>query len=248
LRAVRGAGEAGPGFEERARSSAVMFSTGEFLAGQCRGEVFRREAWRPFHSKEGEMNGTVDRPRNEKGQYLPRGGERSGAAKAPPRKRRARRAAPKKTIKWTKEKEAVFFRELAMVCNVSAALRKAKLMGCSSLAYERRKTDARFRAAWEEAIDQSYAMLELEMLERVRFGDDRPPPATEAERKLRTIPTALALQLLKLYENRVKARAAAPATRVARGLTGARRVDRMAQRREFEAMLSDFNRRMGGQG
>ena len=136
----------------------------------------------------------------------------------------------------------------AMVCNVSAALRKAKLMGCSSLAYERRKTDARFRAAWEEAIDQSYAMLELEMLERVRFGDDRPPPATEAEKRLRAIPTALALQLLKLYENRVKARAATPATRAARGIAGARRIDGAALRREFDAMLSDFNRRMGGQG
>ncbi|HEX8625255.1 MAG TPA: hypothetical protein VF782_09265 [Allosphingosinicella sp.] len=164
------------------------------------------------------------------------------------KKVRSKRAAARATIKWTVEKEAVFFRELAMVCNVSAALRKARLTGCSSLAYERRKKDARFRGAWEAAIDQSYAMLELEMLERVRFGDDRPPPATEAEKRLRAIPTALALQLLKLYENRVKARAAAPAARADRGLTGARRVDRMAQRREFEAMLADFNRRMGGQG
>jgi hypothetical protein len=131
-----------------------------------------------------------------------------------------------------------------MVCNVRSALRKAKLTGCSSLAYERRKKDARFRGAWDEAIDQSYAMLELEMLERVRFGDDRPPPATEAERRLRAIPTALALQLLKLYENRVKARSAAPARPAAR-LT-AERGD--ALRKRIEQMLSDFNRRMGGNG
>lgn len=191
------------------------------------------------------MSETMDRPRNGKGQFESLGGDRRGSSKTRARKAAAGRTAPKASIKWTKAKEAVFFRELAMVCNVSAALRKAKLAGCSSLAYERRKTDVRFRAAWEEAIDQSYAMLELEMLERVRVGDDRPPPATEAEKRLRSIPTALALQLLKLYENRVKARAAAPAKRTA---GAAMRVDRMAQRREFLAMLSDFNRRMGGQG
>ncbi|HEU0097489.1 MAG TPA: hypothetical protein VFQ67_01820 [Allosphingosinicella sp.] len=199
------------------------------------------------------MSGKKDQPRNEVGQFMSPGGERRPAAKAPARKaaakkKTARRSASKKSIKWTREKEAVFFRELAMVCNVSAALRKARLTGCSSLAYERRKTDMRFRASWEEAIDQSYAMLELEMLERVRFGDDRPPPATEAEKRLRSIPTALALQLLRLYENRVKARTAAPATRACRGPAAGRRADRMAQRREFEAMLLDFNRRMGGQG
>jgi hypothetical protein len=192
------------------------------------------------------MSGTDDRPRNDKGQFAPRsGGAGAEPANAEPKKKRAMRAASKTAIKWTKPKEAVFFRELAMVCNVSAALRKAKLTGCSSLAYERRKTDARFRAAWEEAIAQSYAMLHLEMLERARFGDDRPPPATEAEKRLRAVPTALALQLLKLYETRVKAQAAAPAGRTA-GV--AARADRMAQRREFEALLADFNRRMGGQG
>jgi len=179
---------------------------------------------------------------------MPQSGERRSALKPSARKKAAGRAAPKTSIKWTKEKEAVFFRELAMVCNVSAALRKAKLTGCSSLAYERRKTDARFRTAWEESIDQSYAMLELEMLERVRFGDDRPPPATEAEKRLRAIPTALALQLLRLYENRVKARTSAPAARAARSPAAGKRIDGAALRREFDAMLSDFNRRMGGNG
>lgn len=185
-----------------------------------------------------------DRPRRANGQFA---GKEEGAG-AEPRVERSRSRKPAEAIKWTREKEAVFFRELAMICNVSAALRKAKLGGCSSLAYDRRKKDKGFRASWEEAIDQSYAMLELEMLERTRFGDDRPEPASEAERRLRAIPNALALQLLKLYENRVRGRVAAPARRAAGGPTGTRRVDRMAQRREFEAMLSDFNRRMGGKG
>ncbi|HEX9948082.1 MAG TPA: hypothetical protein VGA98_11125 [Allosphingosinicella sp.] len=195
------------------------------------------------------MSDKDDRPRNDKGQFTSPDGAESGTDRPATARRPKRQAKPKAGIQWTKEKEAVFFRELAMVCNVSSALRKAKLMGCSSLAYERRKTDARFRAAWEEAIDQSYAMLELEMLERVRFGDDRPPPATEAEKRLRAIPTALALQLLKLYENRVKSRAAAPAAgRTARTASAPRRIDGAALRREFDALLSDFNRRMGGKG
>lgn len=190
------------------------------------------------------MSGNDALPRRSNGQFAPRGGGGAGAAKPASGGRGARKPAQDGAIKWTKEKEAVFFRELAMVCNVRSALRKAKLTGCSSLAYERRKKDARFRGAWDEAIDQSYAMLELEMLERVRLGDDRPPPETEAERRLRAIPTALALQLLKLYENRVKARSAAP-TRPAARLT-AERGD--ALRKRLEQMLSDFNRRMGGNG
>ncbi|HEY0130041.1 MAG TPA: hypothetical protein VGB57_01460 [Allosphingosinicella sp.] len=191
------------------------------------------------------MSGTQDRKRRKNGQFAPRSGEETAVPKTPAKERRAKRSPERKaTIKWTAAKEAIFFRELAMVCNVSAALRKAKLTGCSSLAYERRKTDGRFRAAWEGAVDQSYAMLELEMLERVRLGDDRPPPATPAERRLRAIPTALALQLLKLYENRTKARAAAPAKAAAR-LTRERGD---ALRKQLEQMLSDFNRRMGGEG
>lgn len=191
------------------------------------------------------MSGTV-RLRDESGRFASASGGAGGRAGPPSKGRRRRGARPKAAIKWTREKEAIFFRELAMVCNVRSALRKAKLLGCSSLAYERRKTDARFRAQWEEAIDQSYAMLELEMLERTRFGSDRPPPETEAEKRLRAIPTALALQLLKLYQNRVKARAAAPAqARQAARLTPERGD---ALRRELEQMLSDFNRRMGGNG
>jgi hypothetical protein len=186
-----------------------------------------------------EMSGTKDLPRGEKGRFAPRG----GGEKEAPAKRRGKGAKAKPAIKWTVEKGAVFFRELAMVCNVRAALRKAKLTGCGSLAYERRKTDSRFRAAWEAAIDQSYAMLELEMLERSRFGDDRPPPATEAERRLRAVPTALALQLLRLYENRVKARASAPARAPA---AAARRPRGDDLRKQLEQMLYDLHRRMGG--
>lgn len=139
---------------------------------------------------------------------------------------------------WTKEKEEIFFRELAMVCNVTAALRAAGLMRASSSVYDRRKRDPEFRIAWEDAICESYALLELEMLERSRFGDNRPPPKTETEKKLREVPTSLGLQLLKMHKGQVRGRA--PAAQ--RPMRGAKLRD------ELEARLSEISRRLGGVG
>lgn len=147
---------------------------------------------------------------------------------------------------WTAAKEAIFFRELATVCNVSSALRACGMFRRSSEVYDRRRDDSSFRARWEAAVDEGYALLDLEMLERARFGNNRPPPQTEVEKRLREVPTGLGLQLLKLYHARkAKSAAAAPAARTA---SAARRLDGAALRREFDAMLSDFNRRMGGNG
>jgi len=173
-----------------------------------------------------------------------------GATKAAPATRRpagkAGRAAPKakRAAKWPKEKEAIFFRELSIVCNVSAALKAAGLGRRSRDVYERR-SDAAFRARWEEALSESRVLMALELHERARFGDQRPEPENEIEAKLRAVPTALALQLLKLYEGRAaKAAAAAAAAPVVRRDPERR----MAERRELEALLSEFNRRMGGNG
>jgi hypothetical protein len=113
----------------------------------------------------------------------------------------------------------------------------------SSEVYDRRRDDFHFRTRWEAAVDDGYALLDLEMLERARFGNNRPPPATEVEKRLREVPTALGLQLLKLYHAR-KAKTPPPAPASA----AAKRIDGAALRREFDAMLSDFNRRMGGNG
>lgn len=143
---------------------------------------------------------------------------------------------------WTAAAEAIFFRELATVCNVSSALRACGMSGHSSDVYDRRREDPRFRSRWEAAVDEGYAMLDLEMLERARFGSNRPPPRTEVEKRLRQVPTALGLQLLKLYHARRAKAAPAPAS------AAAKRIDGAKLRREFDAMLSDFNRRMGGNG
>jgi len=155
-------------------------------------------------------------------------------------KAKAAKAAP---AKWPKEKEAAFFRELAVVCNVSAALRAAGLVRRSRDVYDRRKKDAAFREQWEEALSESRAMMALELHERARFGDARPEPASEVERKLRAVPTALAVQLLKLYESRA-AKAAAAAQPTPRRDPERRR----ALRAELLERLAEFNRRMGGDG
>jgi hypothetical protein len=180
------------------------------------------------------MSGTDDRVRNGKGQFA----SGAGGAKAAPRSGPGKSAGG-----WTAAKEATFFRELGTVCNVSSALRACGLFRRSREVYDRRRNDAPFRARWEAAIDEGYALLDLEMLERARFGTGRPPPQTEVEKRLREVPNALGLQLLRLYHSR-KARPAPPAARAA----AARRLDGAALRREFDALLSDFNRRMGGNG
>ena len=154
--------------------------------------------------------------------------------KAPAR----RGGAAAKAGQWTPEKEERFFHELAMVCNVTAALRAVGMLRASRSVYQRRKRDPEFRAHWDEAIGESYAMLELEMLERGRLGENRPAPSTDAEKRLREIPTALGLQLLRLHRSQVKGRI--PSTQ--RPMRGQKLRD------EIEKRLSEISRRLGGAG
>jgi hypothetical protein len=151
----------------------------------------------------------------------------------------ARKGAAATTGQWTEAKEEIFFHELAMVCNVNAALRAAGMMRASRNVYDRRKRDPEFRVAWDEAITESYGMLELEMLERGRLGDSRPPPANKAEERLREIPSALGLNLLRLHRAHVKGAAPASAQRPMRGAK---------LRDDLEKRLSEINRRLGGAG
>jgi hypothetical protein len=76
------------------------------------------------------------------------------------------------------------------------------------------------------------------MLERSRFGDNRPAPKTEAEKKLREVPTSLGLSLLKMHRGEVRGRA--PSAQ--RPMRGAKLRD------QLEARLSEISRRLGGIG
>ena len=156
------------------------------------------------------------------------------------RKPAAKAEAAKKSVpvQWTKEKRDVFFTVLSELCNVTAAAKAAGFDDSHSV-YRQKAKDADFRARFEAAVGEGYARLELEMLERGRFGEDRPPDAGTSNERLRQIPTALAMSLLKLHQsgNRGKAPAAAQ-----RPMRGAKLKD------ELEARLSEINRRLGGEG
>ena len=148
-----------------------------------------------------------------------------------------------KSIGWTAERKDIFFGELAELCNVSAA---ARAVGYSESkpVYEKKKRDPDFAARWEEAVCEGVSRLELELLERARFGENRPADAGISGERQREIPTALALQLLKLHQPRLKAHAEAAARRAApRPARG-----RLSLRAEIEAKLSELNRRFGGEG
>ncbi len=132
------------------------------------------------------------------------------------KKKAAARAGAAKAEQRQKTKDEIFFRELAMVCNVTAALKAAGMVRQSRGIYERRSRDPEFRAQWDEAVGESYAMLELEMLARGRHGEDRPPPKTEAERRLRELTDKQAMNLLRMHKSQVKGRAASCAAADAR--------------------------------
>ena len=157
------------------------------------------------------------------------------------RKKGAEAAAPEgaQDTRWTKPKEEAFFFELSQVCNVTRALALAGL-GEAKWELHRRRKDPKFQARLDEAIAQGFAMLELEMLERARHGDDRPEPATAAEKKLRETATGVAIQLLRTYHARVKGTKASASTQ--RPMRGAKLRDAL------EARLAEISRRLGGEG
>ena len=160
--------------------------------------------------------------------------------RAAPRESRAaakKPAAPAQKPKWTAERQEIFFRELAELCNVAAAARLAGFED-GEPAYAEKDRNAAFRARYEAAVAEGYSRLELEMLERSRFGEDRPKSAGKSSERLRQVPTALALSLLRLHQGRVKG--TAPTTR--RPMRGAK------LKAELEGLLSEINRRLGGKG
>jgi hypothetical protein len=149
-------------------------------------------------------------------------------------------AGRKKDASWTKATEEIFFIELANICNVAAAARAAGFED-GAAAYKRKHRNAEFRTRYYAAIDEGYDRLELEMLERSRFGENRPADVGEADARQRAVPTPLALQLLKQHAAHRRARPeAAPAAR--RPLRG------KALRDRLEATLAEINRRLGGNG
>jgi hypothetical protein len=157
----------------------------------------------------------------------------AGRAKGDNGKKAAKASPPT----WTRERCEIFFAELAEVCNVSAAAAAAGF-GDRRAAYNQRRHDPGFRAEWDEAIAEGYARLELEMLERARFGENRPADLGESGPRQRAIPTGLAMALLKLHKSRMRG----PATAAGRPMRG------QSLRVQLEMRLAEINRRLGGEG
>jgi hypothetical protein len=108
---------------------------------------------------------------------------------------------------FTKEKQAKFLSVLADTCNVRLAAREAGVS--STQVYEKRKTDAAFRAAWREAIGVAYQRLELVLLERAFNGTEKLVKRRDgSDERMREYSDRLGLMLLKMHRD--SAREAAP--------------------------------------
>lgn len=108
------------------------------------------------------------------------------------------------------EARAVFLERLAETSNVASA---ARLAGVSRwVAYDAKQKDAAFRAAWEQALAIGYQELEMEMLNRARFGVLKRPAGKDGKpRAVREFSDAQGLRLLMAHKQEVLAvKAAAP--------------------------------------
>ena len=80
-----------------------------------------------------------------------------------------KRKAP---VRFTATRQATFLGELGRTVNVAASARKAKVS--ETTVYATRAKSAEFRAAWETALREAYARLELMLLERAIKGVTKP--------------------------------------------------------------------------
>lgn len=80
--------------------------------------------------------------------------------------------------RWTDEAELIFLDRLAASCNVSLAA-GACGFNVESI-YRRRRQDATFAAAWQAALEQGYARIEMALVRRAADAMEglEPDPAT----------------------------------------------------------------------
>jgi hypothetical protein len=103
---------------------------------------------------------------------------------------------------WTKAKAQLFLTALAETCNVTLAAAEAGV--AVSTAYNKRKVDAAFRAAWGEALSTAYRRLELVLLERAFNGTEKVITRKDgSEERVREYPTSAGLALLKMHRDSV---------------------------------------------
>ena len=86
------------------------------------------------------------------------------------------------SVDWTKTKQQAFLDHLGATANVAGATAVVKFK--DGAAYSFRRKSAEFRSAWQAALCEGYAKLELMMLERAMIAlqpltesEDAPDPA-----------------------------------------------------------------------
>ena len=113
------------------------------------------------------------------------------AAVKPQLKKRAKRD-------WSVAKAEDFLTVLAETCNVSEACRRTKVK--MTVAYRRRKMDAAFRAAWNDAIAVGFSRLEMMLLNRAFNGVEKVIRRRDgSEERMMEYPDGLALKLLAMH-------------------------------------------------
>lgn len=133
----------------------------------------------------------------------PRGGEPVLAADEVLRRCKGRRmqVARRKLREWSIADDERFFAELAATCNVEASAHAAGHSGPS--AYGRRMRWPAFAEAWEEALQQGYARVEMRLVQVAADGPRRPHVDGGAPGPAEFDPQ-LALHLMRMHGAAVK--------------------------------------------
>jgi hypothetical protein len=108
---------------------------------------------------------------------------------------------------WTQAQVREFMAVLAESCNASEA---ARAVGkCRQGAYDRRRRDPAFARAWDAALDQGYAELELLLMRAALHGSESEEITLDGEgavktRKVKRAPNlSVGLRLWQHYRERV---------------------------------------------
>jgi hypothetical protein len=101
---------------------------------------------------------------------------------------------------WSQAKAKAFLNVLAETCNATEASRQSGVP--LSTVARRKRTDAKFRASWFEAIATPYQRLELVMLERAFNGTEKLVTRRDGRQEvMREYSNQLGLSLLKMYRD-----------------------------------------------
>lgn len=121
----------------------------------------------------------------------------------------ARRGEKTRAPRWSKAGTEKFLTVLAATTNVSEAAREAGMTASS--AYERKRRDKAFAAAWAEALEIGFAELEMLLLRQALKGSERTETVTDSDsgkvKQVKTVhayPVAVAMRLLIAHREEVE--------------------------------------------